>query len=106
MSTSEGGFRAEWVKSGSNKDNKDKNVAWLWWRRPEEWADRINDWVHETGQKGTVLTIYELRESDAVATHEWVTMDEDQLRTCLDVLVKKGKAQVFGQHDGAGVKFF
>jgi ESCRT-II complex subunit VPS25 len=28
------------------------------------------------------------------------------LRRCLDVLVKKGRAQVFGQSDGSGVKFF
>jgi ESCRT-II complex subunit VPS25 len=52
------------------------------------------------------LTIYELRESEAVEKQEWVGMDEDMLRRCLDVLVKKGRAQVFGQADGSGVKFF
>ena len=51
-------------------------------------------------------TIYELRESEAVEKQEWVGMDEDMLRRCLDVLVKKGRAQVFGQADGSGVKFF
>ncbi|CAD0097407.1 unnamed protein product [Aureobasidium mustum] len=71
-----------------------------------EWADEIARWVDETGQKGVVLTIYELRESEAVERQEWVGMDEDMLRRCLDVLVKKGRAQVFGQADGSGVKFF
>ena len=52
------------------------------------------------------MTIYELRESDAVQGQEWVGMDEDMLRKCLDVLVKKGRCQVFGQVDGSGVKFF
>ncbi|KAI5203685.1 ESCRT-II complex component [Aureobasidium subglaciale] len=99
MATSDGDFRAEFV-------NKDKTSAWIWWRTAAEWADAIHHWVDETGQKGVVLTIYELRESEAVEKQEWVGMDEDMLRKCLDVLVKKGRAQVFGQADGAGVKFF
>lgn len=30
--------RAEWI-------GKDENVAWIWWRNPEEWAMTIADWV-------------------------------------------------------------
>lgn len=33
-------------------------------------------------------------------------MDEKMLRKCLDVLVKKGKAQVFSVGDEGGVKFY
>ena len=88
--------------------DEEKVSAWVWWRRPEEWADIVAAWVDGTGQKGSVLTIYELRESDAVQDQEWVAMEEDMFRRCLDILVKKGRAQVFeGQGgDGAGVKFF
>ncbi|CAD0113329.1 unnamed protein product [Aureobasidium uvarum] len=99
MSTAEGESRAEW-------QNKDRTFAWIWWKSATEWAERIAKWVDETGQKGVVLTIYELRESEAVEKQEWVGMDEDMLRRCLEVLVKKGRAQVFGQQDGSGVKFF
>lgn len=100
-------MRAEWLGSvGSKSREVEKNTAWIWWRRPEEWAERIAAWVDETGQKGVVLTVYELRESDAVAGMDWVGMDEDQLRRCLDVLVRRGKAQIFGQADGAGIKFY
>jgi ESCRT-II complex subunit VPS25 len=63
-------------------------------------------WVEETGQKGSVLTIYELRESESVEKKEWRDMDEGMLRKVLGVLVKRGKAQVFGQAEGEGVKFF
>lgn len=34
-----GGKRAEWIDGGS------KSVAWIWWRRPEEWAGIVADWV-------------------------------------------------------------
>lgn len=34
-----GGRRAEWIDGG------DKTVVWIWWRRPEEWAGLLVDWV-------------------------------------------------------------
>ncbi|KEQ79745.1 ESCRT-II complex component [Aureobasidium pullulans EXF-150] len=99
-------FMATSTPPTASYTSSDKTVAWIWWRTPSEWADKIASWVEETGQKGVVLTIYELRESDAVQGQEWVGMDEDMLRKVLDVLVKKGRCQVFGQVDGSGVKFF
>lgn len=36
-----GGRRAEWVSSSRGE----KNEAWIWWRRPEEWAGVVADWV-------------------------------------------------------------
>lgn len=41
------------------------DVVWVYWRSPEEWAGLIEEWVDATGQKGTVLTLYELTEGDA-----------------------------------------
>lgn len=38
-----GGRRAEWVSSSGGKG--EKNEAWIWWRRPEEWAAVVADWV-------------------------------------------------------------
>ncbi|PGH12352.1 hypothetical protein AJ80_06762 [Polytolypa hystricis UAMH7299] len=99
MSGVEGGRRAEWVGA-------EKSVAWIWWRRPEEWAGVLADWVEETAQKNTVLTLYELVESEATASQEFHGMDLDVLHKSLNVLVKRGKAQVFGSEDQQGVKFF
>jgi ESCRT-II complex subunit VPS25 len=41
-----------------------------------------------------------------VGAKEWVGMEEEMLRKVLGVLVKKGRAQVFGLDEEAGVKFF
>ncbi|KAI9819941.1 MAG: hypothetical protein M1827_006511 [Pycnora praestabilis] len=101
MTKKEGGERAEWVAG-----NKDKSVAWIYWRRPEEWAGVIADWVDEVGQKNTVLTLYELKEGDTTTSQEFHDMDPDILHKSLQVLVKRGKAQVFGSEDQQGVKFF
>lgn len=108
MVSSEGDQRAAWVSSGGKKASAadSKSSAWIYWKRPEKWADLIYGWVDETGQRGSVLTVYELRESDAVSGAEWAGMDEELLLRCLDVLVKRGKAQVFGSDDSVGCKFF
>ncbi|KAK3684565.1 hypothetical protein LTR37_020168 [Vermiconidia calcicola] len=97
--------RIEWLPP-STKGEKMGNTCWVYWKTLAEWADVLYGWVEETGQKGAVLTVYELREGDAVMGREWVGMDEGMLRKVLGVLVKRGKAQVFGQQEGEGVKFF
>jgi ESCRT-II complex subunit VPS25 len=91
--------RAEWVDA-------DKASAWIWWRKPEEWAGLVAAWVEETGQKGTVLTLYELVEGEASVGQEFYGLDMRVLRRALDTMVKKGRAQVFGAEDSMGVKFF
>ncbi|KAF2156130.1 ESCRT-II complex component [Myriangium duriaei CBS 260.36] len=109
MSGPDGDRRAEWCTSTAKKSRdteEGKNAAWIYWRRPEEWADLVYGWVDGTGQRGSVLTVYELREGEEAGRQEWTGMDEDMFRRCLDVLVKRGKAQIFGAEDGAGVKFF
>nr|KMM68111.1 vacuolar protein-sorting-associated protein 25 [Coccidioides posadasii RMSCC 3488] len=102
MCGAQGGRRAEWVGGEAGG----KSVAWIWWRRPEEWAGVIADWVEETAQKNTVLTLYELTEGEATMSQEFHGMDPDVLQKSLHVLVKRGKAQVFGNEDQQGVKFF
>lgn len=98
------GSKVEWI-AGSGKGER-SNAVWVYWRSLGEWADGIYGWVDETGQKGSVLTVYELREGEGVVGKEWQGMDEEFLRKVLAVLVKKGKCQIFGQEETAGVKFF
>ncbi|OJJ05699.1 hypothetical protein ASPVEDRAFT_138473 [Aspergillus versicolor CBS 583.65] len=95
-----GGRRAEWV------DGPNKTTAWIWWKRPEEWAGIIADWVENTGQKNVVLTVYELIQGEATISQEWHGMDIEAMMRSLNVLVKQGKAQVFGSEGQEGVKFF
>ena len=42
MTRDEGLKRAEWVSDGI-----DKSVAWIYWRRPDEWAEIILNWVNQ-----------------------------------------------------------
>ncbi|KAL7622306.1 hypothetical protein AAE478_007810 [Parahypoxylon ruwenzoriense] len=93
--------RAEPVGGGSGGD-----VFWVHWRTPEEWAEMIENWVDETAQKGAVLTLYELTEGEGTRGTEFYGLDPDLLQKALQVLVKRGKAQIFGQEDQQGVKFF
>ncbi|KAJ5640516.1 hypothetical protein N7528_000141 [Penicillium herquei] len=120
-----GGRRAEWIDSSSSGNQGPKSVAWIWWRRPEEWADVLVDWVEGTGQKGAVLTVYELVQGEATVSQGWMTllimsqtvshanlftefhgMDNDVMLKALSVLAKRSKAQVFGSEGQEGVKFF
>ena len=40
MTKGEGAERAEWIGREG-----EKSVAWMYWRRPEEWAELLSDWV-------------------------------------------------------------
>ncbi|GAB7365526.1 hypothetical protein MBLNU230_g6599t1 [Neophaeotheca triangularis] len=104
MSLPENQSRVEWVPPAAKGEKS--SACWVLWRSLGEWADVLYGWVEETGQKGSVLTVYELREGEAIGGREWVGMDEELLQKVLGVIVKRGKAQIFGQEESAGVKFF
>ncbi|KAL9020627.1 MAG: hypothetical protein Q9185_002075 [Variospora sp. 1 TL-2023] len=112
------GQRAEWINNagtagggvgivgGKGAEKNRKEEAWIWWRRPEDWAEVLAGWVDGTGQKGTVLTFWELVHGEAVKGEEWAGMEDEVLARALGVLVKRGKAQIFGEEGERGVKFF
>jgi ESCRT-II complex subunit VPS25 len=62
MASKEGGERTEWIGAGKGKTSE---KCWVYWRRPEEWAGVVEAWIDGTGQKNSVLTLYELTEGDA-----------------------------------------
>ncbi|KAK4054787.1 hypothetical protein OIV83_000711 [Microbotryomycetes sp. JL201] len=83
-------------------------AALIYWRRPEEWASIIYDWIKETGQTNSIMTFWELTEGGGlVHTQEFYQLPEAVLRKALDTLIKQGKAQVLRGigEDGDGVKF-
>ncbi|KAH0492656.1 hypothetical protein TgHK011_007600 [Trichoderma gracile] len=82
------------------------DVVLLYWRKPEEWAALVEAYVDETAQKGSVLTVYELTEGENTRGTEFHGMDNQVLMKALNILVKQGKAQIFGSEDSLGVKFF
>ncbi|GJN91788.1 hypothetical protein Rhopal_004811-T1 [Rhodotorula paludigena] len=83
-------------------------AVWIYWKRPEEWATAIYDWIKETGQTNSIMTFYELTEGgDLVHTTDFYRLPTPILRKALDILIKQGKAQVLkgSGDDGDGVKF-
>ena len=79
------------------------------WRRVEEWADAVYAWVDSVGQRGVVLTVWEILEGEATVGEKFHGMDAELFERVLRALVKRGKAQVFGgdaDGDGRGIKFF
>jgi ESCRT-II complex subunit VPS25 len=112
MTTPEGDSRAEWVTTSTGKkpvkgeEGGEGGKCYIYWKRPEEWASVIEEWVDRTGQKGTVLTLYEITESDATRKEEFHGMDGSLLSKSLAICVKRGKAQIFGAEGSEGVKFF
>ncbi|RKF55652.1 Vacuolar protein-sorting-associated protein 25 [Erysiphe neolycopersici] len=120
--------RAEWIISGGSQSkgiisssnstgaggasgsggtgDPNSGVFWIWWKNVEEWGETIADWVDETGQKNMVLTLYELTEGESTLSQEFHGLHSEILQRALAGLVKRGKAQVFGQEDQQGVKFF
>lgn len=104
MASSEGGERVEWIGSaGKGKGSGNLDRCWVFWRRPEEWASLIENWVDSTGQKGTVLTLYEIIENQG---QEWYGMEIELFQKSLATSVKRGKAQVFGEEGSLAAKFF
>lgn len=102
MTSEEGDHRAEWIGPAS-----ERAAVWIWWRKPEELAALLEVWINDTGQKGTVLTLYELLEGEATGgKEEFHGLDMELLRKSLGTLVRKGRAQVFGAEGQEGVKFF
>ena len=108
-------MRGEW----SGKDE-----FWVYWKRPEEWGDVVWRWVDAVGQKGAVLTFYELLHGEGtvdqgieVPFQKWKCMlmllcadfhemDTELFAKAMSTLVKKGKAHVFGDEESKGIKFF
>lgn len=76
------------------------------WRSLDEWAGLMLDWVEVTGQRGAVLTVFEMTEGEQSRGKEWEGMPLEVVRRVVEVLVKRGKAALIGEDEGLGVKFF
>ena len=78
----------------------------VYWLRIPDCATMISEWVDNTGQNGSVLTLYELVNSDAVQSQEFSGLPPAILKQAVDVLVSRGKAVVMRDSNGlvAGLK--
>ncbi|SAL98936.1 hypothetical protein [Absidia glauca] len=95
------------VQQGTAKWNKDKTHAFLFWRKPDDWADLILQWVNQCGLNNTIVTMYEIAHGELAEGQEFYEMDHDVLLITVQVLVKRGVAQLFkgSEDEDMGVKF-
>jgi len=92
---------AEWL-------DREKNRVLLMWCKPEEWAAQLYKWVCDNGQTDTVMTVWELQNSDEYKHEEWFALNTKVLMKALACLQKQKKAEVFSSSgdENLGVKFF
>ncbi|KAI9260820.1 ESCRT-II complex subunit-domain-containing protein [Sporodiniella umbellata] len=95
---------AEWVGGAKGK----KTEALLFWHTPEEWANLIWNWVNETGQNDQIVTFYEISQGELAEGQEFYEIDCNILDKALNILARKGHAQIFKgtDQDSMGIKFF
>ncbi|VVT48549.1 uncharacterized protein SAPINGB_P001833 [Magnusiomyces paraingens] len=92
--------------NNNNTNNNNKTCILVYWMQPQEWASLISDWVDNTGQNGSVLTLYELVEGETSGSQPFKGLHPAILRAAIDILVQRGKAVIMKGPDGrvAGVK--
>lgn len=77
-----------------------------------EWADLVYDHVQNTGQLGSIMTVYELFYSDEVNESEFANIPESLWRRIIQTLESSGRAKLFDSEESGsntmelGVKFF
>ncbi|KAI8139397.1 ESCRT-II complex subunit-domain-containing protein [Fennellomyces sp. T-0311] len=86
-----------------------KEQAIIYWRKPADWASLIWTWADQNGMSNNILTVYEIANGDLVEDQPFYELDQFILLKALNVLVKRGNAQLFkgsSDDESMGVKFF
>jgi ESCRT-II complex subunit VPS25 len=58
---------AEYIAQDGQVVKKPSSSALIYWRRPEDWADMLSQSLEAGGQRGAILTAYEIQEGDSAA---------------------------------------
>jgi ESCRT-II complex subunit VPS25 len=84
------------------------NILRILWRKPEELATDIYEWAAQTGNIGSVCTVYELHSGEDVNGMSFQGLDEELLRRALSILEDEGKCTLFKGDTSSedGIKFF
>ncbi|EGW31052.1 uncharacterized protein SPAPADRAFT_156678 [Spathaspora passalidarum NRRL Y-27907] len=85
------------LNSGEYVNSKKPELGiFIYWRKLEDWGSLLYQYVDDSGQLGTVLTVYELTKSDEGGLPEAIRgLDETFLiKIIKGYLMKLGKAQI------------
>lgn len=87
--------------------DKHKNRWEVYWHTLEEWGSIIYNYVSGKGSVNTVMTLYELTQSDDVQDEEFFGLENEVLIKALRKLEGSGKCElIVGDEQVEGVKFF
>ncbi|MCO5564201.1 hypothetical protein L7F22_017859 [Adiantum nelumboides] len=92
--------RAEWL-------DKEHQKCLILWRKVQNWADMILQFVRDHGMEDGVMTIEEIRSGDETRRTDLAGIDRMVLVRALKLLEQRGKAAMFKgtSEDDEGVKF-
>lgn len=93
------------LNKGEYINNRQPELGiFVYWKSLVEWGTLIHDFVENSGQLGTILTVYELTKlEDSGLPLELRNLDYNLLVKVLkNVLIKQGKAQILMSEDGSG----
>ena len=82
--------------------DKSKRRGLVYWRSPQQLGQEVYQWVSQTGQLGTVMTLVELLEEGE--KNSWQGVSKEVLVKALRALQCDKKCEIFDGEEG--VKFF
>lgn len=84
--------------------DKQKTRWEVYWHTLEEFGNIVLNYINNSGNLNTILTIHELTEGDDVAGEEFYQLNQDVFVKVLRLLEKNGKCAIINENEG--VKFF
>lgn len=100
-----------YLASTGNAEQFNKSSFLIYWKKPTEWADLINDYVQRVGLSGSIVTVYELFMADEAASEVFHGLPDIMWPRVFRALERSGKAALFGVEPTAkitsetGIKF-
>ncbi|ODV61843.1 ESCRT-II subunit protein VPS25 [Ascoidea rubescens DSM 1968] len=90
-----------------NKSKNSSKVNYIvYWKKPEEWAQLILDWVEKNGKSNSILTLYELTQNLSIKKEPFYGLHPFILLKSLKILSSDNRAKLMKDDNGqvVGVK--
>ncbi|CAG2173635.1 unnamed protein product, partial [Oppiella nova] len=82
--------------------DKKQDKCYVYWKRPEEWAQLIHKWVEDKALNSTVCTFYEIVSGDDTVGYPFHGLNEEILIKALKCLESDGKAVLMNFDNNSG----
>lgn len=79
--------QGEWKKDHKNKE---PTTLMLYWKTPQDWANQIYQYVSNTGQLNSVMTVFELLNGDdTVSECKLLYITKTSVESCMKLICTK-----------------